>query len=198
MMSFLPYNYAHSYEVTGKELASTCSVCHGENGNSQGPAIPTIAEVSAEYFIDSMNNFKDDNGRYSTIMSRIAKAYNDKEIQLMADYFSQQKMLRSEQAFNPKFARRGKKLHRKYCEKCHEDGGRSSFDEAGMLAGQWMSYLQYTLDDISHSRRDIPKKMKKKIQKLNKIEGSKGITQLLHYYSSQSDKRQNNLGNKHD
>ena len=103
----------------------------------------------------------------------------------MAGYFSTQKFVRMKQKTNRKLARKGKKLHKKYCEKCHEDGGRSSEDDAGILAGQWMPYLTYTLDDYMSGKREMTKKMKKKVNAMHKKHGDKGVEQLLHYYSSQ-------------
>jgi sulfide dehydrogenase cytochrome subunit len=132
-----------------------------------------------------MENYKDPEGRYSTIMARIAKGYTEDEINLMAGYFSKQKMVRQQQDFDTKAVAKGKKLHKKYCEKCHEDGGRSAEDDAGVLAGQWMNYLQFTMDDFMNGRRDMPKKMKKKVQKLEKAEGSGGVVDLIQYYGSQ-------------
>jgi sulfide dehydrogenase cytochrome subunit len=167
------------------DLANTCAGCHGTDGSGFGPATPSLAGVSTEYFIDAMNSYKDPEGRNSTIMSRIAKGYTDEEIKLMAGYFSKQKMVRQAQTFDAKKAKAGAKLHKKYCEKCHEDGGRSSEDDAGILAGQWVEYLQFTMDDFKNGKRDMPKKMKKKVKKLEKKKGAEGMTQLMHFYGSQ-------------
>lgn len=178
---------AHSWADTAsaQDLANTCAGCHGTDGNSVGPATPTLAGISAEYFTESMEEFKSAEDRASTIMSRIAKGYSEAEIALMADYFSQQKMQRRDQNFDKKMAKAGAKLHRKYCEKCHEDGGRSSEDDAGILAGQWMQYLQFTMDDFISGQREMTKKMKKKVKKLQKDKGPEALTQLIHFYGSQ-------------
>ena len=68
-------------------LANTCAGCHGPNGTSLGPTTPSIAGISKEYFIQTMNDFKSGD-RPSTIMMRISKGYSDEDIALMADYFS--------------------------------------------------------------------------------------------------------------
>lgn len=167
------------------DLANTCAGCHGIDGSSFGPATPSLAGASAEYFKESMLDYQDAEGRASTIMSRIAKGYTEEEIDLMAEYFSTQKMIRQVQEFDPKQAKAGAKLHKKYCEKCHEDGGRSSEDDAGVLAGQWMEYLHFTMDDFTSGKREMTKKMKKKVQKLEKDKGPDGMTHLIQYYGSQ-------------
>lgn len=165
-------------------LANTCAGCHGTNGSSVGPASPTIAGISRDYFIETMEAYKAAE-RPSTIMSRIAKGYTEKEIELMADFFSKQPFVRMEQSYDAKKAKLGKKLHKKYCEKCHEDAGRSSEDDAGILAGQWEPYLRYTMEDFTSGNRTMEKKMKKKMNKLKKAQGEKGVDALIHFYASQ-------------
>ena len=48
-------------------LADTCAGCHGVDGSSVGPASPSIAGMSAEYFTETMEAFKSGE-RPSTIM----------------------------------------------------------------------------------------------------------------------------------
>lgn len=169
---------------TAEMLANTCAGCHGENGSSMGPASPSIAGISKDYFLDTMAAYQKGE-RPSTIMTRIAKGYSEKELQLMADYFSQQPFIRQPQAHDAKQATLGKKLHKKYCEKCHEDGGRSAEDDAGILAGQWEPYLRFTLEDFSSGKRTMEKKMQKRMEKLDEEHGPQGIDALIHYYASQ-------------
>lgn len=68
-------------------LANTCAPCHGPNGVSNGPATPSIAGMSENKIIETLNGFK--NGtRPSTVMQRIAKGYSDDDIKALASYFS--------------------------------------------------------------------------------------------------------------
>ena len=39
-------------------LVNTCVACHGENGNSVGPAIPTLAGLSPNYLMGAMLAYK--------------------------------------------------------------------------------------------------------------------------------------------
>ncbi|MFQ5644178.1 MAG: c-type cytochrome [Thiogranum sp.] len=165
-------------------LANTCAGCHGTNGSSVGPASPTIAGMSKDNFIETMAAYKNEE-RPATIMSRIAKGYTDEEIKLMAEFFSRQKFVRMEQKYDRKLARKGAKHHKKYCEKCHEDGGRSAEDDAGILAGQWMTYLEFSMDDFTSGNRAMEKKMKKKLDLLLKEQGDEGLVQLIHFYAAQ-------------
>ena len=165
-------------------LGNTCAGCHGTNGSSHGPATPTIAGISSEYFIETMQAYKD-GSRPSTIMTRIAKGYTEEEIKAMAGFFAKQKFVRMDQAHDSDMAGKGAKLHKKYCEKCHEDGGRSTEDDAGILAGQWKPYLKYTMSDFMSGNREMPKKMKKKVKSLQERHGDKGLDELFDFYASQ-------------
>jgi len=168
---------------TAEALSYTCAGCHGFNGSSDGPAIPSIAGIDQDYFIDSMNTYAKDE-RKSTIMGRIARGYTADEIEAMAGFFKAQKMVPLKQSFNSGSADDGKKLHKKYCEKCHEDGGQSP--EGSMsLAGQPSNYIKYSFEDFQAGYRDAPKKMKKKIQSMHKKAGDAGFEQLINYYASQ-------------
>ena len=70
----------------GMLLSLSCTSCHGTYGISPG-TIPTIYGKSREYIIKTMKEFR--NGeRDSTVMKRIAKGYSDREIILIANYFS--------------------------------------------------------------------------------------------------------------
>ncbi len=166
-------------------LANTCAGCHGFNGVSKGPATPSIAGFSAEYLTELLKAYKSGDAA-STIMGRIAKGYSDEELAQVAEIYSKKKFVNApDQKFDEKLAKKGKKLHNKYCEKCHADGGTAADDDSGLLAGQWTPYLQATLADFHAGTREMPKKMKKKVKKLLKKEGEDGIKALLSYYASQ-------------
>lgn len=164
-------------------LADTCAGCHGTDGASAGPASPTIAGISNDYFIEIMQGFASDEVP-STIMGRIARGYTEAETAVMAKYFSDLKFTKAKQDYDAKLAKKGAKLHDKYCEKCHAEGGSSAEDDSGILNGQWTPYVAYSLSDFSEGKRNMPKKMKKKLKKMIKKEGDTGVKALLHYYAS--------------
>ena len=170
---------------SGEMLGNTCAGCHGTNGVSSGPATPSLAGMPTEYFLESMNGFKD-GSRPNTIMTRIVKGYTDEENQLMATFFAGQKSMPTKQKFDATAAAAGKKLHDKYCEKCHTDGGALGEDaDSNALAGQPMLYNQWSIADYQSGDRETGKKMKKKLQALYNRKGDEGINQLLNYYASQ-------------
>ena len=176
-----------SFAVTpsGEMLGNTCAGCHGTYGVSTGPATPSLAGMPEEYFVESMEAYRDGT-RPATIMTRIAKGYTDEEYALMGAFFVKQKSTPTKQPFDAAAAKAGKKLHKKYCEKCHEDGGSLGDDaDSNALAGQPMAYVQWSLDDYNSGDRKVGKKMKKKLKSLHQRNGDEGIKQLLHYYASQ-------------
>jgi len=70
-------------------LANSCGGCHGTDGASAG-AMPSIKGKKKAFIKQSLLDFRDDKKK-ATVMNRIAKGYNDKQIELLADYFSAQK-----------------------------------------------------------------------------------------------------------
>ena len=171
--------------ANSRTLSMTCAGCHGTDGLSVGPASPTIAGLEGEYFVEVMKGFKNDEV-FGTIMNRIAKGYTDEEIALMATYFAGKEFKSAKQPFDQGMVKTGMKLHDKYCEKCHAEGGKVvEEDEYYILAGQWTPYLQYAMADFQEERREMPKKMKKKLDKLVEKEGDKGIEALFAFYASQ-------------
>ena len=165
-------------------LANTCAGCHGTNGASSGPASPTIAGMSEIYFTDMMTGYASGDIP-STIMGRIAKGYDEKDIANMAGFFSKQKFVPAKQAFDADLAKKGAKIHEKSCEKCHSEGGTLAEDDSGILAGQWENYLTVNMADFIAGHRTPSKKMKKKVEKMVAKEGDAGVAALIQYYASQ-------------
>ena len=164
-------------------LAYTCAGCHGTDGSSVGPSSPHIAGMNPEYFVESMKAYKSDE-RNPTIMNRIAKGYSDEQIEAMAGFFSKQKLHLSAQQYDADKAKLGAEYHEEYCEKCHEDGGRDASD-GGTLAGQWMPYLHFAMSDFRSGAREMTKKMKTKLEKMQKEHGDAAIDAVIQYYGSQ-------------
>lgn len=172
--------------ASAEMLATMCAGCHGTYGASAGPASPTIAGISEAYFVEVMKGFKAEGDEMipSTVMGRIAKGYTDEEIEAMGKYFAAKPFVAGKQKPDKKLARQGAKLHDKYCEKCHEKGGTSAADDSGILSGQWMPYLSWTLADFQAGARHAPQKMAKKLEELMSKEGAEGMDALLNYYAS--------------
>ena len=187
-------------------LTGACVACHGPSGNSTGPATPSLAGLPAVYFVGAMLSYAHGAdvdaaqaaadadpaledvevfARGGTIMNRIAPGYTLTEIKTMAAYFEGMPMAAALQEFDDDRADRGEELHADNCEKCHEDGGRSTEDDMVPLAGQWKPYLHYALADFHGGVRGMPKKMKSRLQDVAESGGMESLGDLIHYYASQ-------------
>jgi sulfide dehydrogenase cytochrome subunit len=170
-----------------------CEDCHGAGGASQDPEIPTIGGFSSAYLIASLKQYRDnarpcETSEYpagprkgeTTDMCRFMEALSDQQIETISEYFSAKPFVRAKQKFKDKLAKRGKRLHEYYCHKCHEDGGGSPDDEAGILAGQWMPYLRQQFEHFVSGKRRMPEKMAPEMDK----QDEEDIEALIHYYAS--------------
>lgn len=164
-------------------IANTCAGCHGTYGASMGPSIPTLGGMSATYMVETMEGYKSGDIP-STIMGRLAKGYTTEEFEQMGKYFAEQKYVEATgQVSDEKKAKKGAKIHDKYCEKCHSEGGTLAEDDSGFLTGQWKAYLSDQMKDYHNKDRKASKKMAKKMKKMLNKEGSAGVEALVEFYS---------------
>lgn len=172
-------------------LVKKCADCHEKDGNSTHVDTPSIAGMSAAYFADSMKGYK--SGARPALklknkkddMKGVAGKLSDEDVKALAGYYGKQKFMAYKQDFNAEQAKQGKALHKQYCDKCHSSGGTSSEDDAGILAGQPVGYLKYSLDNYANGKREMGEKMSVKFKAMMEAAGKDGITQLIQYYASQ-------------
>lgn len=185
--------WASDDDPRGAMLANTCNGCHGPDGTSRGPAVPTIAGLDRAYLVESMAAYRNGN-RPSTIMGRIARAYSDEEVGLIADHFAARPFGRvADQPFDADLAKRGKAIYDDLCEDCHEDRGYSG-DDAPVLAGQMMPYLANEIRDLASAARDLEKvedissrtrrKKQRELKELIETHGDAGIDALVAFFGS--------------
>ena len=70
-------------------MAASCAACHGTNGHSQTEIMPSLAGMSADYFVERMLAFKA-GSTDSTVMHHHATGYSESEIRALAEYFANQ------------------------------------------------------------------------------------------------------------
>lgn len=175
------------------KLAEGCAHCHGKDGVSSESDVPTIAGFSAAYLDESLTRYKKkerhcpeakyhsgDKKGQKTDMCNLAKDLSAADIKQLSQHYAGKKFVRAKQKFDPALAKKGAVLHERGCEKCHADNGSSPKDDSGILAGQWIPYLQEAMADFKNGKRPIDKKMKPKIEKLDKAD----FDALVHYYGS--------------
>ncbi|MGD8571837.1 MAG: c-type cytochrome [Gammaproteobacteria bacterium] len=184
--AMLPTHAASAEPI--EKVIEKCNMCHGKNGNSPSSTIPSIAGMTEEYFMHTMDAYKN-NGRQSDMMKSFVHSLSKEELEKLADYYAKQTFIPREQEFDPAMAKKGEKLHNKYCEKCHEQAGRITENNYGFLAGQWAPYLRQAIQDYLDDKRRVPPMMITKLKKLKEEAGEEGIDQILHYYASLQEKK---------
>jgi sulfide dehydrogenase cytochrome subunit len=175
-------------------VVENCNGCHGPDGVSQHTDVPTIAGLPEFTHADALYFFRDeerpcseseyrygDTSRPATTMCAVTADLSDDQIDEIAAHYFELPFVPAQQDFDAALAAQGKAIHDANCEKCHSDGGSNADDEAGILAGQWMGYLETTFAEYASGAREQDKTMKEKMDALS-AEDTKA---LIHYYASQ-------------
>jgi sulfide dehydrogenase cytochrome subunit len=160
-------------------LSFACGGCHGTNGASAGPAIPTLAGQSAAAFVEAMKAFKS-GARPATVMGRLARAYTDADFAAMGDFFARQKFQSTGQSLDSAGIARGAALQEANCAHCHLDSGRTGKDDTPTMAGQWLDYLKIQMALYQSGQRKMPAKMAEKVRSLS----ADDLDALLDFYAS--------------
>ena len=72
----------------GRNLAATCTYCHGTDGRSIGGTV-ALAGMPKERLVQTMNAFKS-GARPATVMQQLSKGYTEQQVELIGEYFSKQ------------------------------------------------------------------------------------------------------------
>jgi len=157
-----------SAESVADSLYASCAGCHGTGGISHAEHIPTISGLNFQYFYATMQAYRKDQ-RPSTVMGRIAKGYRSSKLQRMALYYGSKPWKGVRGEFDEEMANRGKALHDKYCEKCHEQNGHFQDSDTPAIAGQAKGYLYYQMIDYREDSDDLPRPpmMQSRLEKLS-------------------------------
>ncbi|MGD8587709.1 MAG: hypothetical protein PVG22_02655 [Chromatiales bacterium] len=169
--------------ASAEMLVGNCFGCHGPQGRSLAPAIPSLAGLSETYFAEAMQAYQY-GGRYATVMGRIALAYSDAEIRRMATYFKAQTPRLPAQETDLRLVDRGRRLHQRFCRDCHGDLQSLAEPDAVTLNGQWQPYLRWTLQDYLVGINRIRSGMSEALSGLIREQGAEGLEMLIHYYGS--------------
>ena len=115
-------------------------------------------------------------------MCVVAQELSETEITEIAEYYAGQDFVAVAQEFESELAAAGARIHRAHCDICHSDGGSYADDDAGILAGQSILYLEQAFADYASGEREsLEEKMTEKMNDLD----AESTTMLIHYYASQ-------------
>jgi|CXWL01.1.fsa_nt_gi cytochrome c553 len=70
-----------------RNIAATCSTCHGTDGRSVNSVPPSLAGQNKDYLLKQLQEFRDGK-RPATIMHQHAKGYTNEQLELIAGYFA--------------------------------------------------------------------------------------------------------------
>jgi sulfide dehydrogenase cytochrome subunit len=160
-----------------------CFGCHGPQGRSASPAIPSLAGLPRDYLLGVLRAYRH-GGRFSTVMGRLLSNASDAELRTMADYFSRQTAQVPKQQVDWDLASKGRQLHRLYCRECHGDRHREAEPGTPRLNGQWMGYLRWTLRDYLLGANQAEEEMSQSLIHIIRRHGEDGLEALIHYYGS--------------
>ena len=176
-----------------ESMMADCNGCHGPGGVSESSDVPTIAGFPEFVHVDALYVYQDearpcasskyrhgDTARAAKTMCAIAAELSEGDIDAIAAAYAELDYVRAKQDFDAGLADAGKALHEEHCDRCHSEAGTNAEDEAGMLGGQMMGYLEATFAQFSDGSREQPKKMKEKFDTLS----AEDKTALLNYYGS--------------
>jgi cytochrome c553 len=125
----------------GKQQSTPCLGCHGEDGNSISPGIPTLAGLQYDYIKAAINAyFSGDRKEAKVIMQNFKRSMNQKDIANLAAYFSTQKPVRSPLPSSGN-VKAGEKAASQQCAGCHGVDGNSINPTMPSLTGQNQEYL---------------------------------------------------------
>ena len=90
LLCFLQAQAQESEKLHQRANAAMCANCHGSEGRTvDKSAVPPLAGLPKDYFIQQMQAFKD-GSRKATVMHQITKGLSDSQIASLADYFATQ------------------------------------------------------------------------------------------------------------
>jgi cytochrome c553 len=152
-----------------------CANCHGEDGNSRQPLVPTLAGQQAAYLKRQVRDFMAGTRKHE-LMTGFLSRLGDEDVDALGTYFSAQKPLPGRRG-DPRAAELGKALYFQgsrnaalpSCDGCHSaDGGGSP--RFPRLAGQQPEYLIKQLKDIQSGRRIASPLMKAVAERMSEDE----------------------------
>lgn len=163
----------------GRRKAEVCVRCHGPNGNSTIPTIPSLSGQPPLYTYSQLIQFREKR-RVDAGMSPFAENLSDADIQDLAAYFAAQEPLPPRGTSDPKKAAAGQRLAAAHhCISCHAPRLEGQ-QHIPRLAGQDYEYLLKHLRGFkAQTRADMDGSMTTAAQPLSEEE----IETLAHYIS---------------
>ena len=147
--------FARADAEAGRQKAAPCAACHGPEGNSANPAVPSLAGQPAQFITMQLFQFREGN-RKNEQMTPMAANLSNADMNDLAAYFSALKPAAPARRASPEHAAAAPALTKKYnCVQCHGPAlvGQQHIPR---LAGQQVDYLRAQLRGFkAQTRADI-------------------------------------------
>ncbi len=132
--------------------SDSCAHCHGTDGNSTSSAYPSLAGQTRDYLYRQMKDFKEGR-RKNSMMSPSIGLLSDQDMRELAEYFSDQTLVRSKFDADPAKVQQGKKIPQEaQCAACHQASFKG-LNEFPRLSRQNYPYLVKQLKDYRDGLR---------------------------------------------
>jgi cytochrome c553 len=156
--------------AAGMQKAQVCLACHGSNGNSTNPVIPSLAGQPAQFVATQLVMFREGR-RKDAQMSPFAANLSNTDMNNIAAYFAAQNLAPPAHTTDPNAEQAGARLARQFnCVQCHGPAllGQQHIPR---LAGQQHEYLRAQLRGFKASTRfDMEGQMTSAAQALSDLD----------------------------
>jgi cytochrome c553 len=144
-----------------------CAACHGPDGNSAQPAMPSLAGQPAQFISTQLFQYREGN-RKDPQMTPVAKTLSNADMNELARHFSGQKPAPPSHKTAPENAVAGRQLAEKFnCVQCHGPA-LAGLQHIPRLAGQQYEYLKTQLRGFkAQTRADMDGNMTSAAQPLS-------------------------------
>ncbi|HEY0633773.1 MAG TPA: c-type cytochrome, partial [Gammaproteobacteria bacterium] len=160
----------------GERIASACDGCHGHEGNSQRPGIPSLSGLHVKYLTAATRAYNNGQRRHAA-MKTMTSFLDEEGAEKVAFYYATREPKRSG-ALPRNDLGKGKVLAES-CASCHGAEGHSQDPLAPSLAGQDEKYLALATGEYARKVR-LHEGMNNATEKLSREE----IAQLAAFYAS--------------
>ncbi|MGO8919569.1 MAG: c-type cytochrome [Stellaceae bacterium] len=126
--------------AAGRQKAEPCLACHGPDGNSTTPSVPSLAGQQTRYLILALYQFRAGR-RHSDVMAPFAAPLADEDLGDLAAYFAAQAPAPPRRDADPAKAEAARQLaQQNHCVQCHGPALLGQ-EHIPRIAGQDVDYL---------------------------------------------------------
>jgi cytochrome c553 len=150
-LCFLSFNAQAGLEE-GRTKAQVCVACHGADGNSVIPTIPSLAGQPRQFIVTALYMFREGT-RKNDMMTAFTEKLTNADLNDLAQYFNAQKLATPTQKIDPEKATKAVAITEKNnCVACHT-ATLVGQQHIPRLAGQHKAYLLEQLKGFKAAKR---------------------------------------------